>query len=153
MYPQNKDESDKFAAGIIKLIHNEKTQQSIVKELQDDRAPVALRLGSVASKVIMRMVMLVQEQAGGRKPHFQMLIAAIKMTVKELAEVCKVIGVQVAPKDLAEASRIAGDLIEGGFKGQEQGQPTQQGAPQVQPQQQLMPQQPQRPQGLIGGAI
>lgn len=146
MYPQDENEAGKFAAGLIKSLHSDQTRDGIMKALTDTRAPIHVRIATIASNVITAMLLRVKQQAQ-RPPHIKLILNALKMVIVELSRMALIAGIKVSDKDKAQAAKLAGDMIESGEQGgQAQGQP-----PPQQVQEQPM-QQPQ-PQGLIGGAI
>ena len=153
MYPKNKDDAEKFSIGIIESLHNEKTRPGIMKQLTVEGLPTAPKIAGVVSMVITSMLQRVKTQAG-RKPHIQLLLKAIKMTVLEVSQMAQVAGIEVTPEDEKEAAKIAGDMIQEGqevaMQSGQQGQPGEQMQPQPQ---EVQPQQaPQQPQGILGGA-
>lgn len=146
-YPQSKDQVDKFVIGIIKSLHNEKTQPGFMKQLTNQEIPIQMRIGNVVSQVITALLAKVKSQAG-KKPNLQLILKAINMTVKEVAKMADIAGQPSTPEERKEAAGIAGDLIESGQKTPQEGNlqpaPTPE-QPMAQPPQN-MPQ-----QGLIGG--
>jgi hypothetical protein len=148
MYPQNKQEADKFAAGLIKSLHSDQTRDANMKILTDNRVPVAARLATLVSNIMTAMLARINKQAGGRKPHIRMLVDAIKMLIIEASRMALIAGVEVTEDDKRKAAKIAGDMLEAGNSPQ---QGPQGGAP-MQPQPQAQPMQPQQ-QGWIGGQM
>lgn len=137
MYPGNKDEVDKFVAGIITSLHSDKTRPGIMKQLTSQNVPVAGRLGNVTAQVISAMLVRVKQQAK-RRPHKNLLLKSIHMTVKEVSKMAEMAGVKVTPEDRKKAARFAGNVIEDGHSGK---------AGQQQQAQQAGPAQPQMQQG------
>lgn len=148
MYPQNKQEAEKFSAGLIKSLHSDQTRDANMKILTDNRVPVAARLATLVSNIMTAMLARINKQAGGRKPHIRMLVDAIKMLIIEASRMALIAGVEVTEDDKRKAAKLSGDMLEAGNTPQ-QG-PQQGGAP-AQP----APMQPQVPQqqGLIGGQM
>ena len=141
MYPQDENEAGKFAAGLIKSLHSDQTRDGIMKALTDNRAPIHVRIATLASSVITAMLMRVKQQAQ-RPPHIKLILNALKMVITELSRMALIAGIKVSEQDKAQAAKLSGDMIESGEQGPQQ--------PQQQPMQQ---QPPPQPQGLIGGAI
>lgn len=142
MYPKDEGEAGKFALGVIKTLHSEKTRPRIMKQLTNTQAPIAMRLAVVTSQVLKTMVDRVDQQAQGRRPHIQLMVNSIQLIITELAKMCKAAGIAVTKDDQMKAAKLAGDMIEQAQNGQQQ-----QGQPQA------APQQPQQPQGLLGGMV
>lgn len=143
-YPANQGELEKFRAGLIEMLHGEKTGPKIVQQLMNEGGPVAARIGAIAANVVMVMLQKVRQQSG-RKPHMQLVVKAIQIVVKELAMMLRVAGKKPpTPEEMKQAAKLAGDMIESGAR------PGQQpAAGQMQPQQQQVPQ----PQGLVAGGM
>ena len=150
MYPQNKDEAEKFSAGLIKSLHSDQTREKTMQVLTDERVPVAARLATVVSNIMTAMLSRVKNQAD-RQPHAQLLVQSIRMLIIEASRMAMIAGVKVTDEDKRNAAKLAGDMIESGFQSQEQ-QPVQQQSPMPQQQPMQQAQQPQQ-QGLIGGAM
>jgi hypothetical protein len=144
-YPQSKDQVDKFVVGIIKSLHDEKTQPGFMKQLTNQEIPIQMRIGNVVSQVITALLAKVKSQAG-KKPNLKLILKAINMTVKEVAKMAEIAGQPSTPEERKEAAGIAGQMIESGQQpgGNLQPAPTPE-QPMAQPPQN-MPQ-----QGLIGG--
>jgi hypothetical protein len=139
VYPANKDEVQKFVAGIISSIHDDSTRDQIMSQLTNEQIPIQVRIGNVVSQIITAMLERVKKQAG-RKPNLQLILKSIKMAVLEVAKMAEIAGAKSTPEERKQAAGIAGDLIESGQKGQMQGQQPIQGQPQGQPMQGQNPQ-------------
>ena len=149
VYPNNQDEAEKFVAGIIKTLHNDKTRPGIMKQLTNDKVPIVMRIGSVAASVITSMLTRVIQKLS-RKPKKSVILKAINMTVKEVAKMAEVAGQKSTPEERKQAAGVAGGLIEEGMSKGKGQQDQSQGPPQGQPMQgqpQQMQGQPQQPQG------
>jgi hypothetical protein len=142
MYPQDENEAGKFAAGLIKSLHSDDTRDGIMKALTDSRAPIHVRIATIASNIVTAMLMRVKQQAQ-RPPHIKLILNSLKLVITELSRMALIAGIKVSDKDKAQAAKLSGDMIESGEQGGQR-----------QPQQmQEQPQQQPQPQGLIGGAI
>jgi len=142
MYPNNKQEVDKFVVGLIRSIHDDSTRPNIMKQLKRQGVPLPLKLGTLASQIILAMLARVKSQAQ-RPPHMKLVLNSIKLVITELAKMLEITGEKVSRQDMQQAAKIAGDLIDGGMRGE---QPQEmQGVPQQQQQQ------PPQQGGLLGG--
>jgi hypothetical protein len=121
VYPKDKNEVDKFVAGVIASIHDDKIRDQIMQQLMNEQVPVPVRIGNVVSQIITSMLERVKKQAG-RKPHLQLILKSIKMAVLEVSKMGEIAGVKSTPEERKQAAGIAGSLIESGQKGQMQGQ-------------------------------
>jgi hypothetical protein len=144
VYPKDKNEVDKFVAGVITSIHDDGIRDQIMQQLMNEQVPVPVRIGNVVSQIITSMLERVKKQSG-RKPHLQLILKSIKMTVLEVSKMAEIAGIKSTPEERKQAAGIAGSLIESGQKGQQQGQadPMQQGQGMMQPQQPMQEAPPQ----------
>jgi len=152
MYPNNKQEADKFVAGLIRSIHDDSTRPNIIKQLKRHGVPLPLRLGNLTSQIILSMLSRVKSQAQ-RPPHMKLVLNSIKLVITELAKMLEITGEKVSRQDMQQAAKIAGDLIDGGMRGEQPHEMQGVSGPQ-QPQQQMPQQQQQQPPqhgGLLGG--
>lgn len=148
-YPANKMEVEKFAIGVINALHEPSMRDKIMKQLTAKQGPIEVKIGVIATQFVMAMLQKVKEQSG-RPPHLKLIINAIRLTVQELAAMCKAAGIKVSIKQQKTAAKLAGDSIQAAMQqGMQQQQAAQQGMQQPGPPQQGAPQPGilQRPQG------
>lgn len=155
-YPKDKNEADKFVAGVIICLHDDKTRDAVMQQLTVDGAPVSARIAGVVTNAISSMLVRVKQQAK-RRPNLQLVIKAIKLAILEVSKMAEIAGITVTREDQANAAKIAGDAIDAGQKGEGQAMNQQAQQPQ-QPVQSRKPILPQRGQmasqrrPLLGGA-
>ncbi len=138
-YPLDERQLEKFIVGISRELH---TTDYYRNGIRDTRAPIAVRIGSLAAVALKNMFMRVREQTGIR-PGKALVILAIKTVISELGTMARAAGQEVTGDDLEQAAQIASKNLDDVMSGRAAGD---QGAP-------AQPQQERQSAGLAGTAV
>ena len=119
-YPNKQEEVEKFVIGINKTLHDDSVRERVIAQLKAEDKPIFFRISAVVAQVMTSMLMRVRKT--GRKPTLQLLIKSINGVVREVALMCKALGIEVTTEDMKKAVKLSGDMIETNFDKPQQNQ-------------------------------
>lgn len=112
VFPTDKEEGKTFILNLVKYINEDDEVERILTENKGGDAPINAMLGALAAQLLTLLFTKLYEETGGEQVSAEFAIMAVRIAVKELADIAKGIGWKVERKDEQDAAKVGGDTLD-----------------------------------------